>query len=101
MIFAALNEAAERGELLLSEDGLCRFHRRRDGRVTIREIVVLPDRRRQGTGRALVERVASRCPGAVIVARCPTCYPANGFWPRVGFLLVGEEKGCKVWERRG
>ena len=101
MIFAALNEAADHGELLLVAGGLCRFHRRRDGTVTIRELLVLPECRRQGIGRSLVEAVVHRHPGARLLARCPTCYPANGFWPRVGFVLVREEKGCKVWERRG
>jgi hypothetical protein len=42
VIFAALNEAAERGELLLTVGGLCRFHLRRDGVVVIRELLVVP-----------------------------------------------------------
>lgn len=61
MIFAALKEAAERGELLLVEGGLCRWHRRRDGIVVIREIIVLPPHRRKGVGRALAaDRQSSR-----------------------------------------
>lgn len=51
MIFTVLSEAADRGELILVPDGLCRYHRRRDGVVVIHEILVLPFRRRGGIGR--------------------------------------------------
>jgi GNAT superfamily N-acetyltransferase len=99
MLFVALAEAADRGTLLLVSGGLCRWHRRRDGRVTIRELVVLPAQRRQGIGRALVEQVARLNPGCPLSARCPVCYPSNGFWPAVGFDLVDTVKGANVWRR--
>lgn len=99
MIFAALSEAADRGELLLVEGGLCRWHRRRDGVVVIRELLVLPSHRGRGIGRALVEHVQRQNPGCILRAVCPLEYPANGFWYRLGFRLSCQEKGLKVWER--
>ncbi len=81
MIFQALTEAANAGTLQLTEDGLCRFHRRRDGIVAIRELIVLPAHRRQGLGRQLVEQAAG---GAqAVVARCPISSPSNFFWERI------------------
>ena len=97
MIFVALSEAADRGELLLVDGGMCRFHRRRDGVVVIRELLVLAKARRTGVGSLLVRRVKQRHPGAEIEAKCPAAYPSNGFWARVGFRLAGEKGGVNVW----
>lgn len=103
MIFVALSEAADKGELLLVTDGLCRFHRRRDGVFVIREIIVLPFRRRTGVGRRLVEDVLMRAgPDAVVRAKCPVAYESNRFWAAMGFRLVGEATGgINAWERKG
>jgi GNAT superfamily N-acetyltransferase len=98
MIFAALSEAADRGELLLISGGLCRFHLRLDGVVVIREILILPEARHRGLGRCLIEAVAARHPGAVIRAVCPPGYDANDFWPRLKFRLVTGAK-ANTWER--
>ena len=97
MIFAALDEAASRGELILVADGLCRWHLRRDGSVTIREVVVLPCRRRAGLGSRLVAEVRARNPGRPLVARCPACSPANGFWRALGFTYVRERDEVIEW----
>lgn len=97
MVFVALDEAAGRGELLLVQDGLCRFHLRRDGVVVVRELLVLPFRRRTGVGRRLVDLVRQTHPGRPVVARCPAAYPSNGFWARLGFLLVETARGVNVW----
>ena len=100
MIFAALDEAASRGELLLVPDGLCRFHRRRDGVVVVREILVLPFRRRTGVGRRLIQDVLARARGSPVQARCPVKYEAaNRFWAAMGFTLVSESKGVNLWQR--
>lgn len=93
MIFSALDEAAQKGELLLVEGGLCRFHRRRDGWVSVREIIVLPSRRHDGVGRSLLNCVINRA-GRVanirgLVACCPADLPANGFWEQIGFRKAG------------
>lgn len=100
MIFAAMSEAADRGELILVPDGMCRWHLRRDGVVVIREILVLPFRRGAGVGRRMVDLVGWKNPGRTIRARCPAGYEANGFWRRLGFALAAEEKGVNVWEAR-
>lgn len=99
MIFTALTEAADRGELILVPDGLCRWHRRRDGVVVVREVVVLPFRRRTGLGRRLVAEVRERNPGATLRARCPAGLPANGFWAALGFRLVSAGE-VNLWESR-
>ena len=88
MIFVALSEAADANELLLVDGGLCRFHKRRDGAVTIRELLVLPSHRRKGIGRRLVIEVCNRNPRAVIQATCPGEYEANKFWEAMGFAIA-------------
>src|SRR5262245_65092304 len=85
MIFAALWDSARQGELILLEGGLCRWHLRADGQVTVREIISL----RPGRGQALLVRLRA-IPGATsILARCPVDLEANGWWRRRGFVLLG------------
>jgi GNAT superfamily N-acetyltransferase len=93
VIFEALHEAAERGELVLVDGGLCRFHLRRDGVCVIREIIVLPFSRRQGIGRSLVAE--ARGTAQTVLARCPASSPANGFWLALGFTLLTVERTRK------
>jgi GNAT superfamily N-acetyltransferase len=88
VIFAALSESADRGELLLVQDGLCRYRLRRDGTVVVRELLVLPFRRRTGLGSRLVAEVRARHPGRPIEARCPAGYASNAFWAALGFTLA-------------
>jgi GNAT superfamily N-acetyltransferase len=97
VIFSVLNDAAQRGELRLVDGGLMHYHRRRDGQTTIREIIVLPEDRRRGIGRRLVESLWME--GGRLLARCPVGYEANGFWPKVGFVLKETMKGVNVWVR--
>lgn len=100
MIFAVLSEAADRGQLLLVEGGLCRFHRRRDGVVVIRELLVLPARRRQRIGRGLVREVLCRAGNRPVQARCPVAYEAgNAFWKAMAFHLMAEKDGINLWQR--
>lgn len=85
MIFNALMEAVSRGELILVDGGLCHFHRRRDGVVTIREIIVLPESQRLGIGRAMIDEVVRRTAPVALCARCPADLPANAWYERMGF----------------
>ena len=104
MIFTALAEAADKGELILVPDGMMRYHRRGDGVVVIREILVLPFRRRTGVGKRLIETLLSRHGNAqrVIRAKCPVKYAdANRFWPAMGFTLIEEKGGINLWQRPG
>jgi len=92
MIFEALSASAERGELLLVDGGLCHYHLRRDGQLTIREILVLPERRSQGIGTAMLDQLR-RVPGAVcLFAKCPEDLLANEWYAARGF----EDRGIEV-----
>lgn len=101
MIFSALNEAANMGELILRDGGLCRWHRRKDGLVTIREIIVLPSRRGQGVGRAMVEEVRAKNPGLTVQACCPVSYFSNTFWSHLGFTLQSTTIKGNLWRLPG
>lgn len=98
MIFGALYASAQRGELLLVENGICHWHLRRDGQLTIREIIST----RRGAGSRMLE-VLKRTPGATcIVAKCPTQLSSNHWYHRRGFVLVRVEptrtgKEVNVW----
>jgi hypothetical protein len=89
MIFNALDDAAQRGELILVDGGLCHYHLRRDGILTIREIIVLPAScQGRGIGRAILD-ILRDVPGAVVIrAKCPAELPANGWYRAVGFKLA-------------
>jgi GNAT superfamily N-acetyltransferase len=94
MIFETLNESNERGELLLVEHGMCHYHVRRDGQLTIREIIVQRDHQGQGVGRLLLNllKKKARAAGATsLFAKCPAELPANGWYAAMGFALDGTE----------
>lgn len=98
MIFEALHDSAKRGELLLIDGGYCRWHLRRDGQLTILEIISL----RRGAGLELLNRlllVGARC----IVAKCPADLSANNWYERRGFRCVDYETSrsgrmINVWQ---
>jgi GNAT superfamily N-acetyltransferase len=95
MIFETLNESAERGELILVNGGLCHWHLRRDGQLTIREIIVLPSCRGQGIGAAMLTRLRAVEGATSIFAKCPADLPANGWYERMGFRLEAVEDDRK------
>lgn len=70
---------------------------------TVYELAVLPEYRRQGVARALVERFASDSPHERLVAKCPADLPANEFYAVTGWNRTGHEDGkhrpLNVWER--
>ena len=87
MIFEALWESAQRGELILVENGFCHYHLRRDGQLTIHEIISL----RRGAGSrmlAQLRHIGARC----IVAKCPTDLDSNAWYERNGFVRVRMEQ---------
>lgn len=92
MIFETLMESADRGELILWPGGLLHYHLRRDGQLTIREIIVLPGERCKGIGRLMLQAMKSHHPEALSVfAKCPADLPSNGWYARMGFVMEGTE----------
>lgn len=92
MIFEILLNAAEYGELILVDGGLCHWHLRKDGQVTIHEIIVLPSHRGRGIASSMLERLKHISGATSIFAKCPADLPANGWYRRMGFIWEGEEQ---------
>lgn len=98
MIFDSLYESAQRGELLLIDGGFCHWHLRRNGQLTIREIIAT----RRGAGREMLE-ILKRTPGATsLFAKCPAHLDSNGWYARMGFVREGQEhtrtgKAINLW----
>jgi hypothetical protein len=87
MIFESLWDSAKRGELLLVDGGFCHWHLRRDGQLTIREIIST----RPGAGSEML-RVLKRTPDATcLFAKCPADLAANDWYARRGFVDKGTE----------
>jgi hypothetical protein len=87
VIFETLHESAQRGELLLIDGGMCHWHLRRDGQLTIREVIST----RPGAGSEMLGRL-KRTPGALsLFAKCPTDLAANDWYVRRGFVLEAAE----------
>lgn len=99
VIFEALYSSAQRGELLLVEGGFCHWHLRRDGQLTIREIISTSP----GAGSRMLATLL-QTPGArTIVAKCPTSLPSNNWYRRRGFALIRTEltrtgRTLNVWQ---
>lgn len=88
MIFEPLHQSNSRGEFYGS---MCHWHLRRDGQITIREIIVEQGEQGHGAGREFLERL-KKVPGATsLFANCPADLPSNGFYQHMGFVLVGQK----------
>ena len=98
MIFETLYESSKRGELLLIDGGFCHWHLRRDGQLTIREIIST----KLGAGSEMLEWL-KRVPGALsIFAKCPVDLPANDWYAKKSFICEGIEttkmgRQLKLW----
>ena len=98
MIFETLWESAQKGELLLVDGGMCHWHLRRDGQLTIREIIAT----RRGAGSEMLS-VLRQTPGTTsLFAKCPADLVANDWYARRGFRCEGEEttpsgRRLKLW----
>ncbi len=86
MIFETLYESAQRGELLLVDGGFCHWHLRRDGQLTIREIIAT----RPGAGGTMLE-ILKRKGAASLFAKCPVDLPSNCWYANRGFTCEGKE----------
>ena len=94
MIFETLNESNDRGELLLVLHGMCHWHLRRDGQITIREIIVQRGHQGHGIGRSMVQKLEAlglEAGATSLFAKCPVDLPANGWYEAMGFALEGTE----------
>ena len=92
MIFETLNDSARRGELWLVNYAMCHWHLRRDGQLTIREIIVLPKYQGMGIGTEIVNHLKTEVEGTKsLFAKCPAELPANGWYEHLGFVLEGTE----------
>ena len=87
--------------------GFCQLYRRRDGIVAIYHLAVAPEMRGRGIGRALiahVQRDASDRGSRAIRLKCPADLPANAFYSRIGYCLIGVEgrraRPLNIWETR-
>src|SRR5215813_13413774 len=100
MIFETLYESAQRGELLLIDGGFCHWHLRRDGQLTIREIIST----RPGAGHEMLARLLCVNGATSIVAKCPADLASNRWYERRGFALERVEatsggRALNVWRR--
>ena len=91
MIFETLWASAQKGELLLVKGGMCHWHLRRDGQITVREIIVLPGHQRQGIGTEMIDTLKKTYGATSIFAKCPAELPANDFYQVLGFQCEGTE----------
>jgi len=85
MIFESLHESAERGELILIDGGYCRWHLRRDGVITIYEILST----RPGAGGEMLAKL--RTYDRPIQAKCPDNLSSNAWYAWRGFRLIRTE----------
>ena len=100
MAFESLWKAAQDGELLLIDDGLCHWHLRRDGQLTIAEIISL----QPGVGQIMLEvlKGMNKIGATCIVAKCPVDLESNKWYAKRGFKKVALEysktgRGINVW----
>lgn len=88
MCFEQLHDSQKRGELLLVEGGMCHWHLRRDGQLTIREILS----NHPGAGSRMLAAL-KRTPSATrIVAKCPADLAANAWYARRDFTCTATEQ---------
>lgn len=98
MIFETLYESAQKGELLLINGGFCHWHLRRDGQITIREIIST----RKGAGSEILETLKGTEGALSLFAKCPVELESNEWYKKRGFVLEGQEetktgKALNLW----
>lgn len=86
--FESLWKAAQQGELLLLDGGFCHWHLRRDGQLTIYEIISL----KPGMGTRMLDILKETKGVLSIVARCPADLESNAWYKKKGFKLEKVEE---------
>jgi len=97
MCFERLMEARDCNELILIDGGMCHYHIRRDGQLTIREIIST----KKGAGSIILE-ILKKCEVSNILAKCPVQLESNEWYKKNGFSLSRVErtrsgKDINVW----
>jgi N-acetylglutamate synthase-like GNAT family acetyltransferase len=88
MIFEPLHDSNQKGEFY---GAMCHWHLRRDGQITIREIIIEQDYQGNGQGKVFLERLKKVSGAISIFAKCPIDLPANNWYSAQGFELEGIE----------
>ena len=89
MIFETLHDSAKRGELLLVDGGMCHWHLRRDGQLTIREIITT--RKNAGIGERMLNILKATDGAISLFAKCPADLNANHWYAAHGFVCEASE----------
>lgn len=89
MIFEALYQSAIKGELLLIDGGFCHWHLRKDGQLTISEIIAT----KKGAGSKMLDIIKkkNKAKASFILAKCPTDLSSNKWWEKRGFKKIRVE----------
>jgi len=93
MSFMQLYDSYRRGELLMIDGAMCRWHLRKDGQITIYEIISS----KKGNGTKILDFLKGIHGGKCIVAKCPDYLSANEWYKCKGFVLKDKEKNLNVW----
>lgn len=91
MIFEILYDSVKRGELILISGGFCHWHLRKDGQLTIREIISI----RPGAGKEMLDILKKTKGAKFLYAKCPCNLVSNDWYKKCGFQFVGQEKTPK------
>ncbi len=106
----ALMQSIDRDEIFVANGGetvvgILEYHHRLDQQTTIYHLVVVPELRRQGVGRRLIEALkeeAKEYGKSYILLKCPEDLEANNFYKRIGFQLTtiedGHQRNLNVWK---
>lgn len=87
MCFENLYESYQKGELLLIDGGMCHWHLRRDGQLTIREILAT----RRGAGKEMLGVLQKVAGAKCLVAKCPEDLESNFWYEKSGFQKIAIE----------
>lgn len=88
MCFSILMEARSKNELILIDGGMCHFHLRKDGQLTIREIIST----KFGAGKEILSMLMVIEGVKFIIAKCPTWLDSNVWYQKNGFYIANVEK---------
>lgn len=106
----ALSKAIERQEVLVANNGqilvgFVEYRHRQDTQTTLYHVVIKPEYRRRGIGRALLNvlKAESEAKGkSNIYLKCPEDLPARHFYKKIGYQLVNKEsdrsRPLLVWQ---